>query len=93
MIVRVPCSWLAGARALFVALAVVSAAGCDGGFSDEEAAARCDQEREARECMTDAAYDECVAAYVECGEDVVIAGTCPTTFSCASVSEDPAAEE
>jgi hypothetical protein len=85
-----------------LALALVSTlalAACDGGFTDEEAQARCDQESAARSqgsngsCMTEEAMSECVAAYVECGEDVVIAETCPTTFSCSSGSEEPAEEE
>lgn len=72
---------------------------CDGGFSDEEAQARCDQESTARNqgqnggCMTEEAMSECVAAYVECGEDVLILETCPTGFSCSSTSEEPAGEE
>ena len=69
---------------LALSLAVV---GCDGGFSDEEAQQRCDQELQARgsgqnSCMTEQAYDECIAAYTECGSDVRIAETCPSTFVC-----------
>lgn len=73
-------------------------AACDGGFTDEEAQARCEQESAARNqgsngsCMTEEAVSECVAAYVECGEDVVILETCPTTFSCGNTSEEPAEE-
>lgn len=63
-------------------------AGC-GGFSPEEATARCDQERDSRNaggtpCVDDAAYDECVSAYEECGGDVtVIDSSCPLSYSCA----------
>lgn len=56
-----------------------------GGFSSEEAEARCTQEEEARAgggCFDDTAYDECVVAFEECGSDVVINDGCPLTFTC-----------
>lgn len=62
----------------------VLASAC-GGFSDEEATARCDQEEATRAgggCFTPSAYDECVAAYTECGEDVTIDDGCPPSFVC-----------
>ncbi len=79
-------AFLLGALAL-TTMTLTSMA-CDGGFADEEATARCDQEMEARSqgqngsCLTDEAYDECVAAHVECGDDVIIVESCPTGFSC-----------
>ena len=80
---------LQGALALStLTLGAMALAACDGGFTDEEATARCDQEEAARSqgqngsCMTDEAFDECVAAHVECGDDVVIVESCPTAFSC-----------
>jgi hypothetical protein len=85
--------------ALLLAALLLPITACDGGFTDEEAQARCDQESTARNqgqnggCMTEDAVSECIAAYVECGEDVLILGTCPTTFSCSSTSEEPAEEE
>jgi hypothetical protein len=66
------------------AIAVVTSA-C-GGFSPEEAAVRCEQERDAREgggCFDDTAMEECTAAYEECGEDVTIDDSCPLSFTCA----------
>lgn len=83
-------AWRSRSAVLLGALAfsTFGLAGCDGGFADEDATARCDQEREARSqgsngsCMTDEAYDECVSAFVECGDDVIIAESCPTVFSC-----------
>lgn len=63
-------------------------AACDGGFDDDAARQRCDQERTARGagtdagCVTDEVYEECLDAYTECGSDVLIAETCPTQFSC-----------
>lgn len=76
-----------GFRASFVLALSLAVVGCDGGFSDEEARQRCDQEREARgagqnSCLTDEAYEECLSAYVECGSDVRVADTCPTKFVC-----------
>lgn len=65
------------------AIAVVTSA-C-GGFSTEEAEARCDAEQEARDgggCFDGPAYDECVTAYEECGSDVDIDDSCPPTFTC-----------
>lgn len=72
--------------ALIVALGL---AGCGGGFSTEDAVARCDQERDGRNagappCIDDAAYAECVAAYEECGDDAqFVDGACPLSFSCS----------
>jgi hypothetical protein len=66
------------------AIAVLSSA-C-GGFSTEEAEARCDAEQEARQggaCFDGVAYDACVAAYEECGSDVTIDDGCPLSFTCA----------
>jgi hypothetical protein len=66
-----------------LAIAVVTSA-C-GGFSPEEAEARCDSEQEARDgggCFDGIAYEECVAAYEECGSDVNIDDSCPLTFTC-----------
>lgn len=56
-----------------------------GGFSDEEAIARCDQELDARGgggCFTLPTYDECVGAFQDCGDDVVIGESCPLSYSC-----------
>lgn len=85
-----------GFRVSFVLALSCALAGCDGGFSDEEAQQRCDQERESRgagqnSCLTDAAYEECLSAYVECGSDVRIADSCPTRFVCAG--DEAAADE
>lgn len=76
-----------GFRVSFVLALSFAVVGCDGGFSDEEARAQCDEERASRgdgqtSCLTDEAYDECLAAYTECGSDVRIAETCPTKFVC-----------
>lgn len=67
------------------AFALLGSGAC-GGFSTEEAEARCDQEAEARSgggCFTDVAYEECVAAFEECGGDVLINDGCPLSFTCA----------
>lgn len=57
-----------------------------GGFSTEKAEARCDQEEEARQggaCFDANAYDACVLAYEECGQDVDISDSCPLSFTCS----------
>lgn len=74
-----------------IALLAVPAAGllsflaACGGFSDEDAAARCEQERSARgeqACFGDVEYNACVTAFTECGDDVAIEDACPPQFSC-----------
>lgn len=85
-------------RGLTVAMLLSSVAvlaGCESGFSDQEAVARCDEELAARKggqadsCMTEEAYDLCLSAYTECGEDVEILETCPTKFQCAAAEDVP----
>jgi hypothetical protein len=69
---------------------LVLAVMCAGCGDDEEARARCDQERDAREdsfCFPEASYNECIAAFDECADDVVVdvmsdATSCKTTFTC-----------
>ncbi len=67
--------------AVLVALACL---GC-GGFSEEEATERCNQEQTARGlggCFTLSTYDNCMAAYQECGEDTDILEECPVQYVC-----------
>jgi hypothetical protein len=69
---------------LLGATALVFVAAC-GGFSEEEAIERCDQEQAARgaeACFNDVTYDQCVAAYEECGSDVEVAESCPPQYLC-----------
>jgi hypothetical protein len=76
-------------------LSIVSLAAC-GGFSEEEATARCDQERAARGeqgCFGNVEYGKCKAAYEECGEDVTVVDGCPIAYSCPAEDEETAAEE
>ncbi|HSN97749.1 MAG TPA: hypothetical protein VLS89_05605 [Candidatus Nanopelagicales bacterium] len=58
-------------------------AGC-GGMSTEDARQRCDQEREAEatQCITEAAYAQCVSCYEECGDECMRAESCPQQFIC-----------
>lgn len=70
--------------ALFGLAVAVFTPAC-GGFSTEDAEARCDEEQKAREvggCFDALAYDACVAAYEECGSDVNIDDGCPLGFTC-----------
>jgi hypothetical protein len=56
--------------------------GC-GGFSEEKATQRCDQERTSKsQCVTDKSYDACVSCYQECGEQCHGQATCPETYEC-----------
>jgi hypothetical protein len=78
-------SAIRGASVVLSVLAIACLCVACAGFSEEEAAARCDQEEEARAaggCFTAATYDACLAAYEECGEDVDIDEACPPTFRC-----------
>lgn len=76
--------WLCLGSALCLALGL---AGC-GGFSEEDAKARCDQERDSRNgggtsCVDDVSYESCVTSYEECGNDAVVDDTsCPVHYSC-----------
>lgn len=67
------------ALAMFTTL-VASFAGC-GGYSEEKAKSRCDQELP-KVCVTDESYDECVSCYMECGEACAAQAECPETYSC-----------
>jgi hypothetical protein len=73
-----------GTAAIAIAIAAL-AAGC-GGLSTVEAEQRCDQERAAEgtgtSCIDDAAYDECVSCYEDCGDDCARGDACPAHFSC-----------
>lgn len=71
--------------ALAVGFAIAILTSACGGFSTEEAEARCDAEQEARSgggCFDEIAYDACVAAYEECGSDANIDDSCPLSFTC-----------
>jgi len=73
--------WVPALAALAALAALV--AGC-GGLSTVEAEQRCDQERaaDASGCISDAAYDQCVTCYEECGDDCSRGGSCPAQYSC-----------
>lgn len=67
---------------MFTALLALAFAGCGGGFSEEKATQRCDQEKANKLCMTDAAYAQCLSCFQECGDQCVITAACPDTYSC-----------
>lgn len=72
------------ALALFGAASFTAIVAC-GGFSEEAAIERCDQEQAARgaeACFTDTTYDECLAAYEDCGSDVQVGESCPLRYTC-----------
>jgi hypothetical protein len=57
--------------------------GCDGGYTEAKAEERCQQEMASKaQCVTDAAYQECVACYEECGTQCLAQATCPETYTC-----------
>jgi hypothetical protein len=68
---------------VFTVIVVLSAlAGCGGGYSTQEAYARCEEERTVKVTMTDESFAECVACYENCGSDCEAAGASPETYSC-----------
>lgn len=67
----------------FTMFITLLAAGCGGGYSDEKAKTRCDQEQASKsQCVTDEAYDACISCYQECGEQCAPGATCPETYEC-----------
>jgi hypothetical protein len=76
--------------ALALSFAVLGLTACDGGFTPEEAQARCEEEKKAygdSGCVTELVFDACVAAYEECGDDTTIEDTCPLSYSCPTETE------
>jgi hypothetical protein len=69
----------------FVAsLTMLLGVGCGDSFDEEDAVAECDAQR-ARigNGVTDAAYQQCLDCYQECGEECAVVDTVsPTLFSC-----------
>lgn len=60
----------------------VLASACGGGYSESKATERCDQEKAIKNCMTDAAYDQCISCYEECGDSCLAGNVCPETYTC-----------
>jgi hypothetical protein len=55
------------------------------GYSDEEAAAKCTLERDAKGvCFNDATYVQCTACFQECGDDCAVAESCPVQYVCSN---------
>ena len=70
---------------LLLGLAIVSwSIGCSGGLSSEDARATCEEIRAShRSCTSDAAFDQCLLWYEDCGDACGVADTaCPLTFNC-----------
>jgi hypothetical protein len=57
-------------------------AGCDEGYSTQDAAAYCDIERENNPTMSDELYQTCIACFEACGGDCRSRATTPVTFEC-----------
>jgi hypothetical protein len=66
---------------VFMTLAC-AAFGCGGGYSEERATIRCDQEKAGKPCVTDDSYDACLTCYEECGDQCLPQSTCPETYAC-----------
>jgi len=63
----------------FAALALVAC----GGYSPEEAQTKCDLERTSKsQCVNDAAYQQCLSCFEECGDGCAIAESCPLQYIC-----------
>lgn len=70
--------------AVVLGLATVLAAAC-GGYSEEDAKARCDQEMAAHAggaCFDGSTTQSCIDAHVECGDDAISDGACPLKYTC-----------
>jgi hypothetical protein len=54
-----------------------------GGLSTEEATGYCDRARKAEsQCVDDAAYQQCISCYEDCGVDCTANESCPRQFTC-----------
>lgn len=59
------------------------ASGCGGGYSQGDAVAYCEVERDSKTaCYNDTAYNACVDCLEECGSECVALSTCPATYTC-----------
>jgi hypothetical protein len=71
--------------ALALCLAAVLVGAC-GGYSEQDATARCEQEATARSgggCFDPSTKKSCIDAHEECGDEAVADDTaCPLTYSC-----------
>jgi hypothetical protein len=69
---------------VLAALSVAALAAACGGLSTVEAEQRCDQERaaDAIGCVDDAAYEQCVTCFDDCGDDCTKGTSCPAQFTC-----------
>jgi len=66
----------------FCVLTLLVLAGC-GGYSSEEAKTKCDLARQAQAtCFDDATYNACLSCLEECGQDCVLAESCPLQYTC-----------
>lgn len=73
----------AAAWILLVAGALAaSALGCDSGYTQDEADATCQGLVGQVDTASSAAYDDCVACFLECGDDCAMAESNPPQFTC-----------
>jgi len=62
-------------------LFVLGSASC--GYSSDEAKTKCDLARDAQgNCFNDATYDACISCFEDCGQECVVAESCPVQYSC-----------
>jgi hypothetical protein len=64
-----------------IALAV-TAAGCGGGYDEDEAAAACNAFVGSVDTSDQEAYDRCIDCYVECGDECAVLESYPPRFAC-----------
>jgi hypothetical protein len=69
-------------RIACLVLLLSSAMGCGGGYSTQEADARCKQERTNKPTLTDESFAQCVACFEDCGADCEAAGSTPEQYAC-----------
>jgi hypothetical protein len=70
-------------RTFVVSLAFAFAlAGCGNGYTTQQATQTCDVEKQAKQTLTDAAYQECISCYESCGTSCNATADVPPHYAC-----------
>ena len=69
-------------RSILATLGITACLAACGGYSTQEAYARCEQERSTKQTVDDDAFKQCVACHEDCGLDCEAAGTSPEQYAC-----------
>ncbi|MFO0756152.1 MAG: hypothetical protein U0359_06655 [Byssovorax sp.] len=57
-------------------------AGCDSGYTTQEAYARCEIEQKNSTTVTDDSFKSCVACFEQCGDTCAAQGKVPEEYAC-----------